>query len=162
MERTVSTLRTDILPDGTAIGLGLAESLNVLRNSDARSRVVVLLTDGENNAGDITPLQAGQLAKTLGVRVYTIGLVAGRAVRRAWTRRRCGASRPRPAAPTRAPRHRPSWRRRTRRSAALEHSRVGERRFTRFQEFAPWLVGGAIVLLLAEAALRATGCRRYP
>ena len=59
--------------DGTAIGMGLATAVNRLRNSDADSRVVVLLTDGENNAGEIDPMTAGELAATFGIRVYTIG-----------------------------------------------------------------------------------------
>ena len=61
------------LRDGTAIGMGLAAAVNVLRDSTARSKVVVLATDGENNTGDIQPLDAAQMAKLLGVRVYTIG-----------------------------------------------------------------------------------------
>ena len=63
-----------ILRDGTAIGTGLATALNVLRPSTARSKVVVLATDGQNNTGDIQPLDAAQMAKVLGVRVYTIGV----------------------------------------------------------------------------------------
>ena len=161
VERTVSTLQTNILADGTAIGLGLAESLNVLRSSDTRSRVVVLLTDGENNAGDITPLQAMQLAKTLGVRVYTIGFVASRGARGVdeETLRRIASETggTYSSAATQA-----ELARTYETISTLERSRVGERRFTRFQEFAPWLAGVAIALLLAEAALRATVLRRYP
>jgi Ca-activated chloride channel family protein len=63
------------LPDGTAIGVGLSDALNLLRESRARSRVAILLTDGENNAGDIPPMDAAQIAKTLGIRVYTIGVI---------------------------------------------------------------------------------------
>jgi Ca-activated chloride channel family protein len=64
-----------ILRDGTAIGTGLATALNAVRSSTARSKVVVLLTDGQSNTGDIEPLDAAQLAKVLGIRVYTIGAV---------------------------------------------------------------------------------------
>lgn len=64
-----------ILRDGTAIGTGLATALNAVRASTARSKVVVLLTDGQSNTGDIQPLDAAQMAKVLGVRVYTIGAV---------------------------------------------------------------------------------------
>jgi len=63
-----------ILRDGTAVGVGLATALNVLRPSTARSKVVVLATDGQSNTGDIQPLDAAQIAKTLGIRVYTIGV----------------------------------------------------------------------------------------
>ena len=59
----------------TAIGTGLATGLNVLRDSTARSKVVVLLTDGENNSGQITPLDASRAAHLLGVRVYAIGAI---------------------------------------------------------------------------------------
>jgi Ca-activated chloride channel family protein len=63
------------ITDGTAIGTGLAEGVNALRNSSARSRAVIQMTDGENNAGEIEPLAAARLAETLGVRVYTIGMI---------------------------------------------------------------------------------------
>ena len=61
------------LDSGTAIGLGLANGANMLRDSEAKSRIMVLLTDGANNSGQIDPLTAAQIAKTLGIRVYTIG-----------------------------------------------------------------------------------------
>ncbi len=64
------------LEDGTAIGLGLANAANMLTSSDAESKVVILLTDGVNNAGQIDPITAAEAAKTLGIKVYTIG--AGR------------------------------------------------------------------------------------
>jgi Ca-activated chloride channel family protein len=60
--------------NGTAIGMGLASAVNRLRKSDAKSRVVVLLTDGENNAGQIDPLAAAEAARALGVRVHTVGV----------------------------------------------------------------------------------------
>jgi Ca-activated chloride channel family protein len=66
------------LRDGTAIGTGLATGLNLLRDSTARGKVAILLTDGQNNAGDVQPLDAAQIAKLLGVRLYTIGAVAAR------------------------------------------------------------------------------------
>jgi Ca-activated chloride channel family protein len=63
------------MPDGTAIGLAVADSLNLLRESRARSRVVILLTDGENNRLEVEPLAAARIAGTLKIRVYTIGVV---------------------------------------------------------------------------------------
>ena len=60
--------------DATAIGMGLAKAVGQLATSPARSKVVILLTDGENNAGRIDPISAGQMAADLGVRVYTIGV----------------------------------------------------------------------------------------
>ena len=66
------------LRDGTAIGTGLATGLNVVRGSAARSKVAILLTDGQNNTGDVQPTDGAQIAKLLGVRLYTIGAVAAR------------------------------------------------------------------------------------
>jgi Ca-activated chloride channel family protein len=67
-------LATDLnLDDGTAIGLGLANAANMLTNSDAESKVIILLTDGVNNSGQIDPLTAAEAAKALGIKVYTIG-----------------------------------------------------------------------------------------
>ena len=71
----VGTLRCGLLEDGTAIGLGLASALNRLKESEAVSKVVILLTDGENNAGEyVKPMTAADIAKELGVKVYTIGI----------------------------------------------------------------------------------------
>jgi Ca-activated chloride channel family protein len=68
-------LATDLgIDDGTAIGMGLANAGNMLKNSDARSKVIILLTDGVNNAGEIDPLTAAEAAEALGIRVYTIGM----------------------------------------------------------------------------------------
>ena len=60
--------------DGTAIGMGLATAANMLKDSEAKSKVAVLLTDGVNNKGDIDPLTAAAAAETLGIRVYTVGM----------------------------------------------------------------------------------------
>lgn len=62
------------LEDGTAIGMGLATAINRLKDSPSRSKLVILLTDGENHSGYITPLQAADIALSLGVRVYTVGI----------------------------------------------------------------------------------------
>jgi len=65
---------TGLISDGTAIGMGLANAISRLKDSKAKSKVVILLTDGANNMGDISPLTAAQIAKSLGIRVYTIGV----------------------------------------------------------------------------------------
>ena len=70
----LSELRVGMVEDGTAIGLGLATALKRLQDSPAESRVVVLLTDGRNNRGEIDPATAAQMAEALGVRVYTVGV----------------------------------------------------------------------------------------
>ena len=62
------------LDDGTAIGLGLASAANMLRSSEAASRVVILLTDGAHNADGLAPVDAARMLETLGIRVYTIGM----------------------------------------------------------------------------------------
>ena len=67
-------VQTDLIEDGTAIGNGLATAVARMMDSDAKSRVVILLTDGVNNRGEIAPLNAAEIAKTYGVRVYTIGV----------------------------------------------------------------------------------------
>ncbi|MBK6951844.1 MAG: VWA domain-containing protein [Crocinitomicaceae bacterium] len=65
---------TAIITDGTAIGEGLATAINRLRESDAKSKVIILLTDGENNSGDTDPLTAANVAKENNICVYTIGV----------------------------------------------------------------------------------------
>jgi len=75
----MQNVRTDIaarglIEDGTAIGMGLANAVSRLKDSKAKSKVVILLTDGANNRGDISPMTAAEIAKSLGIRVYTIGV----------------------------------------------------------------------------------------
>ncbi len=70
----LSQVEMGLIEDGTAIGTGLATAVNRLRHSDSPSKVVVLLTDGVNNSGQIDPLTAAELAKEFGIRVYTIGV----------------------------------------------------------------------------------------
>ena len=63
-----------LISDGTAIGMGLANAVGRLKASKAKSKVVILLTDGSNNMGDISPMTAAEIAQSLGIRVYTIGV----------------------------------------------------------------------------------------
>lgn len=72
LKEVIKQLRTRVLEDGTAIGDALATSLNRLRDSDAKSRVVVLITDGDNNAGKLSPMDAANMAQSLKVPIYTI------------------------------------------------------------------------------------------
>lgn len=69
-------ISTDLIEDGTAIGNGLATAIARMKDSDAKSRVVILLTDGVNNRGEISPETAAEIAKNYGIRVYTIGVGA--------------------------------------------------------------------------------------
>jgi Ca-activated chloride channel family protein len=70
----IQELTVGRLEDGTAIGMGLATAVNRLKDSPSKSKVVVLITDGENNAGYIAPVQAAEMANTMGIRVYTVGI----------------------------------------------------------------------------------------
>jgi Ca-activated chloride channel family protein len=74
VQNFIRELTVGRLEDGTAIGMGLATALNRIKTSAAKSKIVILLTDGENNAGDISPVQAAEIAGTLGIRVYTVGI----------------------------------------------------------------------------------------
>ncbi|MCB0210022.1 MAG: VWA domain-containing protein [Anaerolineae bacterium] len=162
------------LDSGTAIGLGLANGANMLRDSEAESRVIILLTDGANNSGQIDPLTAAEIAKALDIRVYTIG-----------------AARPGPAALP-FPDGRIEYRdseidEETLKEIAditgglyfraedevglqeiydtineLERSHVEIRTFTRYNELAIWFVIPAAALLIFEALLRRTLLRKIP
>lgn len=162
------------LDSGTAIGLGLANGANMLRDSEAKSRVIVLLTDGANNSGQIDPLTAAEIAKTLDIKVYTIG-----------------AARPGPA-PLPFPDGHIEYRdseidEETLRQIAditgglyfraederglqeiydtinqLERSQVEVRTFTRYTELAIWLILPASLLLAVEMLLRRTLFRTIP
>jgi Ca-activated chloride channel family protein len=162
------------LDSGTAIGLGLANGANMLRESKADSRVIVLLTDGANNSGQIDPITAAEIAKALDIRVYTIG-----------------AARPGPAALP-FPDGRIEYRdseidEETLRQIAditgglyfraedaeglqeiydtineLERSKVEVRTFTRYRELAIWLIIPAAFFLALEMLLRRTLFRTIP
>lgn len=67
-------IESGMLAEGTAIGEGLATAVNRIRNSKAKSKIIILLTDGVNNIGSISPGTAGEIAKTFGIRVYTVGV----------------------------------------------------------------------------------------
>lgn len=67
-------IQPGIIQDGTAIGLGLANAVSRIKDSQAKSKVIILLTDGVNNAGEIAPVAAAEIAKTFGIRVYSIGV----------------------------------------------------------------------------------------
>jgi Ca-activated chloride channel homolog len=74
VQNMLETVDLGMVRDGTAIGMGIATSINRLRESEADSKVIILLTDGMNNAGEIDPITAGEMAATLGIRVYTLGI----------------------------------------------------------------------------------------
>jgi len=67
-------IRSGMIEDGTAIGNAIANGVNRLKESDAKSRIIILLTDGVNNAGEVDPISAAEIAKAFGIRIYTIGV----------------------------------------------------------------------------------------
>ena len=74
LQTMLARIRSGVVEDGTAIGNGLATAINRLRESDAKSKVIILLTDGVNNSGEIAPLMAADIAADMGIKVYTIGV----------------------------------------------------------------------------------------
>ena len=74
LQTLLGRVSSGVIEDGTAIGNGLATSINRLRESEAKSKVVILLTDGVNNRGEISPLTAAKIAKEMGIKAYTIGI----------------------------------------------------------------------------------------
>jgi Ca-activated chloride channel homolog len=161
IKQRISSLRPGLIQDGTAIGLGVSEALGLLQDSPAKSRVIVLLTDGENNAGQVDPLVAAQLAKALGVRLYTIGFSAGSSADSV------DSQGLRAMAETTGARYFSAGSRDDLAAAYaeisnLERSRVGERRFTGFRELAPPLIAVALGLITVEVVLRSTWLRRFP
>lgn len=74
LQTMLARVRSGVVEDGTAIGNGLATAINRLRESDAKSKVIILLTDGVNNRGEIAPLMAAEIAADMGIKVYTIGV----------------------------------------------------------------------------------------
>lgn len=74
LQAFINNLQVGRLKDGTAIGMGIATAVNHLKDSKALSKVIIMITDGEHNAGSIGPMQAAAIARALGVRVYTVGI----------------------------------------------------------------------------------------
>lgn len=68
------SVKFGMIEDGTAIGLGIANAVNRMKNSQTKSKVIILLTDGSNNRGDIDPQTAAEIAKTFGIRIYAVGV----------------------------------------------------------------------------------------
>lgn len=160
------------LPDGTAIGHGLATSVNLLRDARGKSRVVVLLTDGENNAGEITPATAAKMAETLNIRAYTI-MVGAQGVRPG----RPNANRPPAMTPAEETLQSISdatggaFYRATDEDTLravyenigrLEKSDTGEQKFVEVVDLGFYLVLAAVVGLLLETVLRHSLLRRAP
>jgi Ca-activated chloride channel family protein len=151
------------LTDGTAIGVGLAHGLNLLRDSRAQSRVAILLTDGQNNSGQIEPLAAARIAEALGIRVYTIGLIDPRS--RASGSLNVDEHALREMAQLTDGNYFPAESEEALSSIyasidQLEKSRVGRPQFTAYNELASYFLVAALTLLALELGLRATVWRQ--
>ena len=144
------------LPDGTAIGVGLSDALNLLRESRARSRVVILLTDGENNAGNIDPMVAAHIAQTLGIRLYTIGILDANA-----QASNIDATTMQQMASVTGGRYFPAQSEQALSQIyagidQLEKSRIGRPQYGVYNELAVYFLAGALGLLALELTLRGT------
>lgn len=172
-------LATDLgIDDGTAIGMGLANAGNMLKDSDANSRVIILLTDGVNNSGEIDPLTAAQAAEALGIKVYTIGMgrpgevpvpmvdAFGRE-QVVYQQSELDEATLQEIADITGGRYF-----RAEDTAglqeiyeeidSLEKSQIEVERFTRYQELMAWLLVPALGLVASEMALRKTAFRKLP
>jgi Ca-activated chloride channel family protein len=74
LDRFLEKIKIDMAGDGTAIGMAMVTALNRMKDSESKSKIMILLTDGVNNTGEISPLNAAEIAKDLGVKIYTIGV----------------------------------------------------------------------------------------
>jgi Ca-activated chloride channel family protein len=163
LDQIVGTVQDVNLDDGTAIGIGLSDALNLLRESRARSRVAILLTDGEQNAGSVQPLEASRIAESLGIRVYTIGVIAEGA--RSGGNVNVDEEALRQMAEVTGGRYFPAE---SEEALAqiyesieeLEKSRVGRPQFGAYEELAPYFLAAALLLLALEVGLRSTVWRQ--
>ncbi len=171
-------LKTGMIEDGTAVGMGLATAVKRLEASDAKSKVVILLTDGRNNRGEIGPVTAAQMAQALGVRVYTIGAGSRGTARvpvddplrgRVYATMRVDVDEAtlKQVADLTGGRYfratdRESLTRIYEEIDQLERTEVEVKNYTRYAErFGP-ILAAALVLLVAESALSWTVLRRLP
>ena len=153
------------LPNGTAIGLALTDAINLLRDSKAESRIVILLSDGENNRPEVEPDEAARIARALGVRIYTIGVTRA-AGESAFTPFQLNETALRTIADLTDGRYFPA----TPETLgdvydaidSLERSRVGRERFAAVDELAPYVLGLALALLAFEVLLTTFAIRRMP
>ncbi len=171
-------IRVGMIDDGTAVGMGIATSVSRLKSSEAKSKVVILLTDGRNNAGEIDPLTAADLAKTFQIRIYAIGAgarglapypvddpVFGR--RTAKIRVDIDEDTLRKVAASTGGKYFRATNRESleavyREIDSLEKTEIKVKEYTRYGELFMYPLSAAICLLLAEVALANTWFRRIP
>jgi Ca-activated chloride channel family protein len=176
--QNLARLKLGMIEDSTAIGSGLTTALNRLRDVPSRSKIVILMTDGQNNAGKVPPLTAAEVAQTMGVKVYTIGVgtrglapfpmvdVFGRRGYRqvqvdideetlAQIARRTGGKYYRADDTS-------TFRAIYDEIDRLEKTEVEVKKYQRYLDLFPWLVAAGLVCLLAEIALAHTIWRTVP
>lgn len=174
----LGSVKSGMIDDGTAIGNGLATAVNRLRESKAKSKVVILLTDGINNSGQIAPLTAAEIAQSYGIRVYTVGVgtmgMAPYPVIDMWGHLSFQPMKveidekmlSQIAQMTGGKYFRATDNRRLKdvydEINQLERSKVEVENFTRYQERFTLFVVLALILLVGEFALRQTWLRRLP
>ncbi|HSR50468.1 MAG TPA: VWA domain-containing protein [Acidobacteriota bacterium] len=178
LKKLLEEMEVGIIEDGTAIGMGLATAVKRLRNSEAESKVAILLTDGRNNRGEIDPLTAAQMAKAFGVKVYTVGAgtrgdapypvnhpILGRQIRR--IRVDIDEDTLREVADLTGGRY---FRATDRQSLGeiyqeidqLERTEIKVEQFTRYGELFHYPLAAGLLLLLLELALAQTRFRKIP
>ena len=155
------------IQDGTAIGLGLANAASMLKDSETKSRIVILLTDGYNNAGQIDPLTAAEAAKALDIKVYTIGAGLLNSFRGITSSQPFGAEVLQEIADTTGGLYYQADDTEGLQAIyaeinALEKSNVEVRVYTQYQELAIWVLLPAFFLFLLEMLLRQTVLRTIP
>jgi Ca-activated chloride channel family protein len=167
--KALSTMLDDVekqnegLSEGTAVGLGVGDAVNLLRNSTTRSRVIILATDGQNNQNSLTPDQAAAVAESLKIRVYTIGLVTANTKPEATLdeREMKRISERTGATYTRAT-NQEGLRDIYNTIASLEKSRFERQRLTRYDELGGYFLIPGLGLLLLSVVLSTTWLRRGP
>lgn len=176
--RMLNQVEMGTIEDGTAIGTALATAVNRLKDTEARSKVIILLTDGQNNRGEISPETAAEVARTMGVRIYTIGVGArgnapfiidqpfGGSIRRMMPVEIDEQMMQKVAEMTSGRYFRATNNEALRaiyeEIGQLEKTRIEERRYTDYEERYSWFLGPAFLLLLLEVLLVNTRLRRFP
>ena len=177
LQRMLERVRIGVVEDGTAVGTALATAVNRLKETEAESKVVVLLTDGRNNRGEIDPATAAEIASTIGVRVYAIGVGASGEDSRSLPRGHLEERQPgeagvdvqmlRTVASTTGGRYfsassREALQRIYDEIDAMEATEVDERVYTDREEWYAWFLGPAVALVGLEVLLATTVFRRFP
>ena len=177
LQRMLERVTIGVVEDGTAVGTALATAVNRLKETEAESKVVVLLTDGRNNRGEIDPATAAEIASTIGVRVYAIGVGAAGDASGALPRGHLEERQPgeagvdeqmlRTVASTTGGRYfsassKEALQRIYDEIDTMEATEVDERVYTDREEWYAWFLGPAVALVGLEVLLATTVFRRFP